>query len=296
MARGRSTAKIRKAVQGAFGILTNAHLSGFVTGKIYQGPLKKFCVPGMNCYACPGALGACPLGSLQSFLAGRKAKAPFYVAGFMMTAGMLAGRFICGWLCLFGLFQELLYRIPGKKIDIPAKADRWLRYLKYLFLATFVLLFPIILHDEFGIGAPAFCKWVCPVGTLEGGIPLVLLNASLRGAAHLLYAWKLFLLAGLIVLSVFIYRPFCKYICPLGAFYALFQKISLLRLSLDKEACIHCGQCASGCRMKVDPSRMPDSTECIRCGDCIGSCPKKALSFSFASKKVNHAVTPEIQK
>ena len=271
--------KIRRAVQAGWGLLTNAHLPGFITGRIYSGSLKRFCVPGMNCYACPGALGACPIGSMQNFFSARRPRFAAYVIGFLSLIGVLVGRLICGWLCLFGLFQELLYTIPTPKISVPERTDRILRYLKYAVLAVFVILLPYILRDELNISAPYFCKWICPVGALEGGIPLVLLDQGLRQAAHFLFAWKVLVLAAVIVLSVLIHRPFCKYICPLGAFYGLFQKISFLRLTLDKNRCTGCGACRQACRMQVDPVRNPDSAECIRCGECVQSCPAGALQF-----------------
>ena len=277
--------RVRKAVQALWALLTNAHLSGFVTGKIYSGPLKRFCVPGMNCYACPGALGACPIGSLQSVLAAKKPRFAFYVLGFLALVGVLVGRFVCGWLCLFGLIQELLYKIPTPKLTVPPRIDKPLRYLKYVFLLVFVLLLPVILRDEFGLSVPYFCKWICPVGTLEGGVPLVLLDRGIRAAAHGLFAWKLAILLGVLLLSVFIHRPFCRYVCPLGAFYGLFQKIGFLRMELDTTACVRCGACARVCKMQVDPSRTPNSAECIRCGDCVHACPNRALKFTAAGRK-----------
>jgi len=281
----RDWPKRRRIVQFLWGLLTNAHLSGWLTGRIYQGPLKQFCVPGMNCYACPAAVGACPLGSLQAFLSARKPKAPLYVLGFLTMTGVLLGRFICGWLCLFGLIQELLYRIPTPKVQVPERADRVLRKGKYLILAVFVVLLPLVLRDGMGVSFPYFCKWICPVGTLEGGIPLVILNEGLRHLVHGLYAWKLVVLAAVVGLSVVIHRPFCKYICPLGAFYALFQKIGFLRLVRDESACTNCGACAHRCAMQVDPVRDPDSTECIRCGVCVQACPQHALRFAAAGSE-----------
>ena len=124
----------RKIIQAIWGLITNSHLSGFVSGKIYQGPLKKVCVPGMNCYACPGAVMSCPIGSMQAVIGQRKSKFPFYVIGFLSFIGILVGRFICGWLCIFGFIQELLYMIPTPKININIKTDKVLRYLKYIFL------------------------------------------------------------------------------------------------------------------------------------------------------------------
>ena len=64
--------RVRLWVQIAFAALTNGYLYGFLTGRIYTGPTKAVCVPGLNCYSCPGALGACPIGSLQAVLGSRK--------------------------------------------------------------------------------------------------------------------------------------------------------------------------------------------------------------------------------
>ena len=288
--------KVRKAVQAIWAVLTNLHFSGFLSGKIYQGPLKRFCVPGLNCYSCPGAIGACPIGSLQNFLSARRPRFAFYVLGFLMTIGVLVGRFICGWLCVFGLIQELLYLIPTPKLKIPAKADRVLRYFKYAVLIVFVILFPIILHDEMGVSFPYFCKWICPVGMLEGGIPLLILNETLRPAAHFLYVWKLGILILFIAAAVFIHRPFCRYICPLGAFYGLFQKVSLVRMRVDENACVNCGLCAKTCKMNVEPRRNPNSSECIRCRECVNVCPKHALSMGIKTKSVLDANVTSVVK
>ena len=63
----------RKIIQIAAALLMNGNLSGFLKGKIYRGPLKQVCVPGLNCYSCPAAVTACPLGALQLFLSGWRA-------------------------------------------------------------------------------------------------------------------------------------------------------------------------------------------------------------------------------
>ena len=86
--------------------------------------------------------------------------------------------------------------------------------------------------------------------------------------------------------SIFIYRPFCKYLCPLGAFYSLFQKVSIVRMKVDREACVDCGACGKACRMNVDPHQIPNSTECIRCGECMKACPVHALKFTVAGKEI----------
>lgn len=272
--------RIRKSIQGIFGLIINLHLIGFISGNIYQGPLKRFCVPGMNCYACPAALMSCPIGALQTVFAQKKPKFAFYVIGFLSIIGVFVGRFICGWLCLFGLIQELLYKIPIPKITVKEKIDKLLRYTKYFFLFGVCILFVLFIRDKFGLSFPYFCKYICPVGMLEGGIPLIILNKGMRAAVGFLYIWKLCILLLIIFLSMIIYRPFCKYICPLGAFYSLFQKISFLKIEIDKDVCIECGKCLEKCNMQVNPSKNPNSLECIRCGECIHICPKGALKFN----------------
>ena len=68
MAKKKNSEKRRTAVQALWALITNSYLTGFLQGKIYRGDLKKLCVPGLNCYSCPGALGSCPIGSLQAVI------------------------------------------------------------------------------------------------------------------------------------------------------------------------------------------------------------------------------------
>ena len=208
----------RHLIQAAWAALTNSHVSGFVTGKIYTGKLKNLCVPGLNCYSCPGATGACPIGSLQAVIGSWNFKFAYYVIGFLIFVGAILGRLVCGFLCPFGLIQDLLHKIPFFKKIRTFRGDKLLRKLKYVIFLVFVILLPLFLTDLMGQGAPYFCKLICPAGTLEGGLPLVLLNKAMRGAIGWLYIWKNTILIATIVLSILIYRPFCKYICPLGAF------------------------------------------------------------------------------
>lgn len=280
----KSTQGFRHTVQALWALLTNSYLVGFVHGKIYRGPIKNLCVPGMNCYSCPGALGACPIGALQAVIGSWNFKLALYVSGFLIFVGSLVGRFVCGWLCPFGLIQDLLNKIPFPKKITTFKGDKLLRKLKYVFLVVFVILMPMFVVDIMGQGAPFFCKLICPVGTLEGGVPLVLLNKAMHDAIGFLFAWKTVILVAMIVLSIIIYRPFCKYVCPLGAIYAIFNPISVFKYRVDKEKCISCGKCARTCPMQVDPVKTPNSTECIRCGRCKDACPTGAISSGFRDK------------
>ena len=268
----------RNWIQLASAVFFNGYALGYQWGHIFTGKSKMFCVPILNCYSCPGALGACPIGSLQSLAGGRKFRLSFYVLGMLMLFGLFLGRAVCGFLCPFGWLQDLLYRIPCRKITISAKLDCWLRYIKYVVLALFVFLLPALLRNQYGMGTTWFCKYICPAGTLGAGIPLLLTNEGLRQAVGLLFQLKFTVLVIVMVLSVLTYRPFCKYLCPLGAFYALFNRFSLYRLTLDKDRCIDCRLCEKICKMGVQVTQNINSPECIRCGDCMEACPKSCIS------------------
>lgn len=161
----------RKCIQLVSALLYNANLSGFASGSIYKGQTKGLCVPGLNCYSCPGAVASCPLGALQNALSAMPNKLPLYIAGALLLMGLALGRLICGFLCPFGLIQELLHKIPGRKI----KKGRWSRrlsWLKYAVLAMFVVALPLWYAYAQGLPVPAFCKYICPAGTLEGASPV----------------------------------------------------------------------------------------------------------------------------
>ena len=272
-------ARFRGWIQAGATLLTNIHLPNFVKGEIYQGKGKTVCVPGLNCYSCPAASGACPIGSFQSVVGSSKFSFSYYITGFLILLGVLLGRFICGFLCPFGWLQELLHKIPTKKLS--TKKLKPLTYLKYVILAVMVVLLPAIIVSDVGIGDPFFCKYLCPQGVLEGAIPLSAVNAGIRAALGSLFTWKLAVLLTVVVLSVLFFRPFCKWICPLGAFYALLNKVSLFQMKVDKNKCVSCGKCARVCKMDVDVTKTPNHTECIRCGMCISTCPTDAVQFRY---------------
>ncbi len=274
---GKKRMSLRTWVQICFTALTNGYAAGFARGKIYQGPAKRFCLPGLNCYSCPGALGACPIGSLQAVLSSRDYSFTFYIAGFLLLVGALAGRFVCGWLCPFGLVQDLLHKIPFPKKLRKLPGDRFLRYLKYVILIGFVIILPLTVLDVVGQGSPWFCKYICPSGTLFAGIPLVAANPPLQAALGWLFTWKAAILVILVLLSVIVYRPFCRYLCPLGAVYGCLNPIALYRFQVNKDTCTGCGACRKACPMDIPVHITPNSPECIRCGKCRAACPHGSI-------------------
>lgn len=265
----------RRLIQLCAALLYNLNLRGFAKVSIYQGKAKGLCVPGLNCYSCPGAIGSCPLGTLQNSLAALDRKLPFYILGILLLFGVTLGRTICGFLCPFGLLQELLYRIPVPKIK-KNRATGVLSKLKYVILAVFVIVLPIAFKAVSKLPVPAFCKYICPAGTLEGGIPLVLLDESLGSLAGVLFTWKVFMMAVILISVCFLYRSFCRFLCPLGAVYSLFAPVALLGVRIDADACTDCGRCVRTCKMDI--KRVGDM-ECIQCGECMKECNADAIKW-----------------
>ena len=275
--------RIRLAVQLFFTIFTNGYAYGYLNGKIYQGALKYACVPGLNCYSCPGAFASCPLGALQALLNQRGFQVPFGMLGFFFLVGSLLGRFVCGWLCPFGLAQDLLHKIPVFRKRTRLPWHHILKYGKYAVLLLFAGIGSVFLFGGFA-KVPAFCKYICPSGTLFGAVPLLAANESLRGQIGGLFLWKLGILLFLLLLSVKVYRPFCQYLCPLGAIYGWFNRFSLVQVHWEKQNCTSCGACERACPVALSVREISRSPECIRCGKCIEACPGDCLSFSHGKR------------
>lgn len=277
--------RIRLIVQIIYTIITNGYAYGFLNGKIYQGNLKYVCVPGLNCYSCPGALASCPMGALKALLNRRGFQVPFAVLGFFFLFGSLLGRFVCGWLCPFGLLQDLLYKIPlfRKKKRLPL--HHILKYGKYAVLILLAGAGSLFLLGGNFAKTPAFCKYLCPSGTFFGALPLLGSNALLRSQAGLLFFWKLGLLLAILLLSVKIYRPFCQYLCPLGAVYGWFNRFSLVQVRWEREQCTSCMACKKACPLDLEPEEISTSPECIRCGACADACPASCIHMGISAGK-----------
>lgn len=248
----------------------------FVNNGLLQAT-KGICWPGLNCWACPAAAFACPLGALQnamgawrwrlagSGLAAALLALPWYVIGGLLLVGALFGRMVCGWICPFGWFQDLLARIHPLKLRLP----RALSYFRYLVLVALVLAIP------FATGQPWFCK-LCPQGYLEAGIPQPILRPELREAIGWLWYTKLAIFLAFAGAAVVIRRPFCAVACPLGAIYSLMHRYSLWRVVFLKDKCTDCMWCVRNCPQGIDPRTDLDGHMCIGCLECQ-KCPFGAI-------------------
>ena len=277
--RQRYKPTTRRLIQLYSALLHNAHLKGFISGQIYQGKAKYACVPGINCYSCPSAVGACPLGSIQNALASTGHNAGWYVLGIILLFGVLLGRSICGWLCPLGLIQELLNKIPTPKLR-KSCVTRALSWLKYVLLAVFVIALPLLYGLHYDLPMPGFCKYICPAGTFEGAVGLLSntspVNTGYFSMLGILFTRKFVIMLVIGLACVFCYRSFCRFICPLGAIYGLFNRFNIIGVKVDPGQCSHCGECVRGCGMDV---RHVGDHECINCGKCMDVCNQGAIAI-----------------
>ncbi|MBN1956364.1 MAG: 4Fe-4S binding protein [Anaerolineae bacterium] len=252
-------ARRRGIVQLLAALLTNSYFTERFT--------KGLPCPSLNCYACPAAAFACPIGSLQHLI-GRH-KAPLYVLGVVGLVGALIGRASCGWFCPFGWFQELAYKLPVPKLRLPNRFN-WTRYVVLIGLVGIV---PLITRS------PWFCK-LCPAGTLEAGIPMVLVSADIRALVGSLYWLKVGILVLFLAWMSVTRRPFCRWVCPLGALWSPLNPISSLRLAVDVERCTQCNRCQEVCPVDIRVYDDPNSGACIRCLACARVCPTHCISVT----------------
>ncbi len=252
-------ARRRNWVQLGAALLTNSYVTRYVT--------KGIPCPSLNCYACPASAFACPIGSLQHFI-GRH-KVPLYVLGLIGLVGAVIGRASCGWFCPFGWFQELVHKLPVPKLRLPNRFN-WTRYLVLLGLVGVI---------PFLTGEPWFSK-LCPAGALEAAIPLTWLDADIRAQIGLLFWVKMGILGVFLVWMAVTLRPFCRWVCPLGALWSPFNAVSIFRLEVAQARCTRCNKCQTVCPVDIPVHEEPNSGACIRCLACVQNCPQSCISVA----------------
>jgi ferredoxin-type protein NapH len=236
---------------------------------------KGFCYPVLNCWSCPSANFACPIGALgnasisarHGLFGGRSVWAviPLYVLGTLMFFTAFFGRMMCGWLCPFGWLQEQVARLRRNKWALPM----WTGYFRYLVLVVLVLIVPYL------TGSTWFCK-LCPQGALEGGLLQPLLHPVLRAQVQGMWWLKQAILVVTLVAMVFIRRPFCGLACPLGALFSLFHRHSAWRIRYDVTTCTNCEWCVRKCPQGIDPRIELNGHRCVGCLECQ-KCPWGAI-------------------
>lgn len=266
----------RRLSQITFGVmLTNSYVQVISTKMIYDGPLKGICVPFLNCHACPFAVFSCPIGMLQHSMAIHRF--PFYLLGYFIVIGLIVGRAACGWLCPFGFIQDLMYKIKTKKFSIP----KFLNYSKYVILTVLVIILPLLTYEHW------FSR-LCPFGALIAGIPWVAWNPidpdfgePVVDSADIgfMYFLKIGILIFFLVWFILAKRPFCRVACPMGAIWALFNRVSLLKAKIGED-CPECKRCNKLCPMELDVYHEVDSENCIKCLDCT-DCDHVSTQFKI---------------
>jgi ferredoxin-type protein NapH len=219
--------------------------------------LHTACAPVFHCYSCPLATFACPIGVLANFSALHAL--PMIAVGTLMVTGALFGTLICGWVCPFGLLQDLLARIPTPKFAIPS----WMGFCRYAVLLGLVLAIPYFYGEQHPL---FFCR-LCPAGAVEGAVPNTI---STFGSEKIDWpsATKLTILGLFLGTALFTWRPWCTLFCPLGAIYGLFNRISFFFVRYQPEACTDCNLCQKLCHYRGRSERRAPVGRCIRCLDC----------------------------
>lgn len=250
-------ARMKRRFFQFLGLFTiNGYYPGFLNAAIYQGTFKQFCAPVLNCYACPGAVSACPVGSLQHFVIINQSP-PYYIIGFFALIGMAIGRMMCGWICPFGLFQDLLYKVKSAKFPIP----RFITHFKYVVLVGVVFIISHVFQE------PWFSK-LCPDGLVIAGMPFTFISEDIRSMIKEMFWIKMGILVSFFAFAVTTKRPFCRTVCPVGTIYSFFNNYSLYQMGVDDQCCTRCNRCQKVCPMDIRIYENPQSVDCIRCLEC----------------------------
>lgn len=230
----------------------------------------------------------CPLGGVVAFwdlatlglLVKKVHESSLVLAGIGVVLALLFGPVLCGWICPFGTFQEWIGRL-GRKIFkkrynkfVPTKLDGILRYLRYVVLIWVIVMTSIstkLIFQDYDPYYALFNFWSSEVA-LSGYI----------------------ILAIVMLLSLFVERPFCKYACPYGAFLGIFNLFRVFKIRRVESTCISCSKCDKSCPMNIEVSSAGAlmNQQCISCMECTSesACPV-AKTVTFSSKWKNKVLS-----
>lgn len=240
--------------------------------------VRYMAVPGcvFHCYGCPLSTFACPIGVMAQFSALHVI--PALAIAVVVLVGALIGSLVCGWMCPFGFLQDLLARIPTPKLQLP----NWMGYGRYLVLAGLVFLVPYL----WGENHPLFICRVCPAGGLEASLP-GMAEEAIRGQPVVwMSGVKIGILAAFVLASLFILRPWCRILCPLGGLLALFNRSSAFYLRFHPTTCTECNQCRTRCRYGVKVDESINNVNCVRCLECTTCAAITPAVIGTTDKKV----------
>lgn len=231
--------------------------------------LHNICSPVFHCYACPLATFACPIGVIAQFSALHLI--PFLAIGTLILVGAFIGSIVCGWMCPFGLLQDLAAKLPIPRFKIP----KWMGAIRYIVLAGTVIIIPFL----FGESHPLFVCKVCPAGGLEAAVPNIISAAVQGNAVPWPNAIKISIILAFLTAIFVTIRPWCRILCPLGAIFGFFNRFSVFSMKLEDHNCTHCGHCRTLCTYGGKPDESPNSDSCLRCLECT-QCSPGALQAS----------------
>jgi ferredoxin-type protein NapH len=255
---GRRLSRLRPWVQTGFLGVWLAPLGQWLHG-----------IPGcvFHCYSCPLSSFGCPVGIAANYAALLPVtfEIPYLLIGVLLLVGALGGSLVCGWACPFGFLQDLLARIPTPKFALPA----WTGHLRFVVLVGLVLVLPAILGFRgipFEDQVVSICR-LCPAGALEAGVPYSV-QSLLAGNGWLMSGFKGAILLAFLLAALFVHRPWCRVLCPLGGLLALCNRFSLFHLRFNPRECAECNLCRTRCQMGVKVDQAVNVSGCIRCLEC----------------------------
>lgn len=196
----------------------------------------------------------CPISAVQNIIL--KASTGYLLLFLVPTvAALFVGRLFCGYVCPFGALQELLHVKRLRR----AISESWMRFLRFLPYAILVCLVARVI-------ATGVLTW-------DGTTPFKAFF-TLGGTAVTIGISGLFVVA-----SIFLFRPFCRLFCPLGAWLSLVSRVSPFRVR-SRAGCVSCGKCDDACGVCAVEGGTVSAADCLLCGECIRTCPVGALSWS----------------